>query len=77
MKIFKLVDKLTAPVVEKIPDIMDGVNQLIDKKREHDTIAQANAVDNLVKYKQLLDDGVITEEEFAKKKQELLRRKLF
>lgn len=32
----------------------------------------ANAADSLMKYKQLLDQGVITQEEFERKKQELL-----
>ena len=32
-----------------------------------------NSADELIKYKQLLDSGVITQEDFEKKKEELLR----
>ena len=36
------------------------------------TVKEKSAADELKKYKDLLDEGVITEEEFAKKKAQLL-----
>ncbi len=45
---------------------------VVPDKSGQNTIASADA---LVKYKQLLDDGAITQEEFDAKKKELLATK--
>jgi len=36
---------------------------------------QVKVTDEIMKYKELLDDGIITEKEFSIKKKELLRKK--
>lgn len=40
------------------------------------TIDEATAIDLLQKYKSLLDAGVISEQEYQEKKEELLKRKI-
>lgn len=45
---------------------------LPDKKEEESFRASVQAPDQLIKYKQLLDAGAITQEEFDRKKDELL-----
>ena len=50
------------------PVLTNNQNQYSSQKRE-----QASSADALLKYKQLLDSGVLTQEEFDRKKEELLR----
>lgn len=38
---------------------------------------QQNVADEIMQYKELLDEGIITEEEYSIKEKELLRRKNF
>ena len=47
-------------------------NRLEQKHERIEVKTQDKNVDRLLKYKQLLDEGIITQEEFDKKKQELL-----
>lgn len=53
----------------------DGSPYEDDKKPavQQPTTVPANAADELKKYKELLDQGVLTEEEFQKKKEQLLK----
>ena len=44
-----------------------------DAKKDLNFTNEENSIEILKKYKQLLDDGLITEEEYQKKKQELLK----
>jgi len=37
---------------------------------------QQKVTDEIMKYKELLDDGIITEKEFSIKEKELLRKKI-
>jgi len=37
---------------------------------------QQKVTDEIMKYKELLDDGIITEKEFSIKKKELLRKRI-
>ena len=37
---------------------------------------QQKVTDDIMKYKELLDDGIITEKEFSIKKKELLRKRI-
>ena len=37
---------------------------------------QQKVTDEIMKYKELLDEGIITEEEFSIKKKELLRKRI-
>lgn len=46
---------------------------VLPNNNETNAAHQANSVDSLLKYKQLLDANVITEEEFEEKKRELLK----
>lgn len=43
----------------------------MEKPKQH-SVNQVSAADELIKFKGLLDQGVITQEEFDKKKKELL-----
>ena len=53
----------------------DGSSYEDDKKATtaQSSMTNVNAADELKKYKGLLDDGVITEEEFQSKKEQLLK----
>jgi len=37
---------------------------------------QQNVTDEIMKYKELLDEGIITEKEFSIKKKELLKKRI-
>lgn len=50
----------------EIPVVIPGAEQEIQKKQ--------SKADDLVKYKELLDSGVLTQEEFDTKKKEILER---
>jgi len=49
-----------------------GTNTFSKKDDVNDNNTKADNLDLLMKYKKLLDDGIITAEEFEKKKNELL-----
>lgn len=56
-------------------EIVDVINDLIDKRKTNSATTVVNTSDNadqLVKYKQLLESGVISQEEFDAKKKQLL-----
>jgi len=58
---------------KKAEEIVNYINQKIkEAKMSKTAIKELSAVDEIVKYKQLLDTGIITIEEFEKKKKELL-----
>ncbi len=52
--------------------IVDYVNERISQQTSGQIIQQVSSADELLKYKQLLDSGIITQEEFDKKKKDLL-----
>lgn len=51
------------------PKIEEFLSKQVDKKQSHNNISPA---DEILKYKQLLDSGIITQEEFELKKKQLL-----
>jgi len=55
-----------------------SIFDLIQAKDNNDTVqvqsSQKNSLDNLIKYKELLDMGAITEEEFNKMKKQILNQ---
>lgn len=53
-------------------DIRDATEEDINKKKQSQTTATFSAADELKKFKELLDMGVISNEEFNAKKKELL-----
>lgn len=66
--------------IENNIDVHDAISKLL-LERQHNTVASisnieevstASAADELKKYKDLLDSGIITEEEFNAKKKQLL-----
>lgn len=68
-----------ADVVKAISELLkkrnaskSGVAPLIITKSEHIPSSQTSSADEIRKYKALLDDGIITQEEFDTKKKELL-----
>ena len=46
---------------------------IYDCKEEKNKVNQISNADEIMKFKQLLDEGIITQEEFERKKQELLK----
>lgn len=58
--------------VKESEEIYSYILQKISESKNVKTSNNSNA-DEIIKFKQLLDSGVITQEEFNKKKQELLR----
>ncbi|EOZ5835090.1 SHOCT domain-containing protein [Enterococcus faecium] len=63
---------------DTVDRISDSLNEIIyNLKRRNISATNSNtstisSASEIRKYKELLDDGIITEEEFNKKKQELL-----
>lgn len=62
---------LTKSAMEDYNNIAAKLDQIIASSN-HPTTASKNEVDEIRKYKELLDDGIITQEEFDAKKKELL-----
>ncbi len=60
--------------VSKSQDIMIAIKKGIEGQNQENTvpIQASSAADEIRKYKTLMDDGIITEEQFEKKKAELL-----
>lgn len=54
---------------DQMQKLFNEIQELIHKPEHKEVISKA---DEIRKYKELLDDGIITEEEFDKKKKELL-----
>jgi len=53
-------------------NLKEKIEELIYKSRSTSQIVQISNADEIKKFKQLLDDGIITKDEFDKKKKELL-----
>lgn len=61
---------------EKMQEVAEYIKEQIKKSKQPQqttVINETTAADELIKYKQLLDMGAITQEEFDNKKQELLK----
>ena len=63
--------RITLNHVENFEEIYNVVNNLLQERQNESNVSQSNA-DELKKYKELFDDGVITKEEFDAKKKQLL-----
>lgn len=59
-------------IPKKSEEIYLYILKKISESKQNETTNSSNA-DEIMKYKQLLDNGAITQEEFDKKKQELLK----
>lgn len=60
---------------EKMQEVADFIKEKIhNNKNNSDVISGGSVADELLKFKQLLDSGIISQEEFDKKKQELLNQ---
>ena len=57
-------------ISEKVKQVINGNRQ--EKTNNYNILNISNA-DEILKFKKLLDDGIITQEEFERKKQELLK----
>lgn len=64
--------KVTKWIFFKSEEIYSYILQKISESKKAGLENNCNA-DEIMKYKQLLDNGIITQEEFDKKKQELLK----
>lgn len=75
---FNKSNKTIKQRIENIKTIIGGKIESISNQNELDNEVEKNVIDEsdsfekIRKYKQLLDEGIITEEEFQKKKKELL-----
>lgn len=67
MKITHISKETLDPFVKAV----NGAKERMEKPKQH-SVNQVSAADELIKFKGLLDQGVITQEEFDKKKKELL-----
>ncbi len=69
---------ITRPValdfLENATEMVETIKSLIytTKKHKEVTISQSKPAEEIVKYKKLYDDGIITKEEFEQKKKQLL-----
>ena len=63
--------RITLSHVENFEEIYNVVNNLLQERQNESNASQSNA-DELIKYKKLFDEGVITQEEFDAKKKQLL-----
>ena len=59
-------------IPNKSEEIYSYILQKISENKNAGTLSNSNA-DEIMKFKQLLDEGIITQEEFERKKQELLK----
>ena len=57
---------------ELVNQIKSKIEELMSQQRMGHIINQSSPADEIRKYKELLDDGVITQEEFEQKKKQLL-----
>ena len=57
---------------ELVNQIKSKIEELMSQQRMGHMINQSSPADEIRKYKELLDDGVITQEEFEQKKKQLL-----
>ena len=57
---------------EKDLDLLDFITQSAEKDSHKISNESVSAADEIVKFKKLLDDGIITQEEFNKKKKDLI-----
>jgi hypothetical protein len=53
-------------------EIISALDQLVNQSTETASVSSSNSADEILKYKNLLDMGAITQEEFDAKKKELL-----
>ncbi len=66
-------DENTIMFVKKDQDKIIALKNYIESKmNQEESTNQLSAADEIAKFKKLLDDGVLTQEEFDKKKSELL-----
>ncbi len=67
-------DSKCSTTVKKIPEIVQYIKGRVDyyKKNKNVVSSALSSADEIKKYKELLDDGVISQEEFNAKKKELL-----
>lgn len=66
------VKKLDADKVGKAADSINAISNVKDKFQSPKKKSRAEAMEDLKKLKELLDLGVLTEEEFTEKKKKLL-----
>lgn len=67
IKVEKVLKKTLIPFVNAVNDSIEQSEKL------HKPLNQSSVADELIKFKKLLDEGVVTQEEFNKKKRELLK----
>ena len=53
-------------------EIKNYVESFISSKNTNNTSSQVSGADEILKFKELLDSGIITEEEFEAKKKSIL-----
>lgn len=67
------LDKISAKAIHgKVMDILHDMRRTIDKSSQTDSRVVISAADEIMKFKQLMDAGIITADEFDRKKKELL-----
>lgn len=66
----KVVTKIDSKVNNKIIAFFENINPKIESESKKETTS--SPIDQIREYKQLMDDGIITEEEFETKKKQLL-----
>lgn len=52
--------------------ILSLLDQITAQQEHHDSVSVSSSADEILKFKKLLDDGIITQEEFDAKKRQLL-----
>ena len=58
-------------IIRKLDERVDSLNEA-KKKKDRDRNIGMSQADEIIKFKKLLDDGVLTQEEFDKKKKQIL-----
>jgi len=65
-------DENTVMFAKKNNELVEKLKAEIEQLKQTPNVQVTSAADEIRKYKQLLDDGIISEEEFSVKKKELL-----
>lgn len=66
---------LPGAIIGAVIGFATGQDKSTDRKNDSPSNPQQDSTTELMNYKKLLDEGIITQEEFDKKKQEILERK--
>ena len=72
MIIIEATKKTAEEMINKINQIQERTNQIQEKTNNPIKIEEISIADEILKFKELLEQGIITQDEFERKKKQLL-----